>query len=369
MWNDLFAKSRSTPPRRRRKIFAGAEPLESRTLLSAVTPDLTAPFAAAIDPQDLAPPVPAEVSSNNAATVRITNEPLFNFNRAPASMGSLDFAADSMSIGAGLSSLINYLSSLPSTSSEKLTERFSIMNDRSFSESLTTSFVNSIEVRVAETGQVLSTGTASSVHDDNGLTISDGHGPTTYLRTTDADGRVQSRLVFVTRAPNAVPVAEPNAPITPVGVVVADAEFSGQSSLDGSTSRADLHDFATALNLKSDSSPTPAPTESAETMVLAANGIVRKAPATATSTIQRSLVPTSANNAVIDSHEVRRVREIFPASRLGDDHDNQTESSSPVIPVFEPTTRNLVLSVCLVGSLARVAARYRRRQRVATAMT
>ena len=237
----------SRAKRRRRMPFAGAEPLENRALLSANGDD------SPIDLSDNMPPVPAEVISVDVEKPK----------------GFVESNADVSFDGAGLA-FVNRFGQIAASSnvSDELFASIaqaapgssaSIGNsggfDSIFVRSLFADTPPTVELRVAETGQLVAVTSAASVQDSDGLTIKDDNSPTTYLRSMDSDGQTHSRLVFVTRTSRPAPIADPQTPIDLNGAIVADSEVSEEVLADQLASRPDLHDLETALD---DASPSAA---------------------------------------------------------------------------------------------------------------
>lgn len=332
----------SRAKRRRRMPFAGAEPLENRALLSATGDD------SPIDLSDNVPAVPADVmsvESNADVSFDGADLPFVNrFGQIAASsnvsdelFASIAQAAPSQSTSIGGSGGF----------------------DSSFVRSLSADTPPTVELRVAETGQLVAVTSAASVQDSDGLTINDDNSPTTYLRSMDSDGQAHSRLVFVTRTSRSAPIAEPQFPIDLNGAIVADSEISDEALSDQLASRPDLHDLETALDDAS-LSASPHSQHDGASQTLAA--------ASRTRWTNSSRV-SPRHDRELRALDTRRDDAVGSSISL-DTSNNESDTDfneSSAMPIFDPTTRNVVLSVCLLGSLARATARRRRRMKVALA--
>lgn len=217
-----------------------------------------------------------------------------------------------------------------------------------------------VELRFAETGQLVAVGSGSPVQDSNGLTINDDSSPMTYLRTTDSEGRVHSQLAFVTRTSRPAAIVETTSQASSDGVVVVDAEVTDESLSEELATRPDLHDLETALDAASQSA-SPASQHEDSLQSLAAASRTRWVASTRV---------TGANNqglqAADDAGREAVSGRIISRGAADDKLDTDSDGSS-TMPIFDPTTRNVVVSVCLLGSLARANARRRRRLKVAIA--
>lgn len=357
MWNFLFqrdAKSGSlraagigAPTRRRSRRFAGAEQLESRALLSATE----------FDPS----PMSLRVSGSIAAEIVLGDE-----SSVPAYP---EMANDGWGLNFNIDLNGNNKPGQQRFPSEVIDEVFSsiaqsgpnhrgpVAGDREHSRPFADLFSSfnerSVELRFAETGQVVAVGSSKSVQDSDGLTISDDSAPATYLSATDADGQTYSRLVFVTRTTRSAPTSESQHSELN-DVVVAEAEFSEDFVAEDLETRPDLHDFETALDSTRQESESPnSPSEDARPLLAATMRTLRVSSVRA--------VP-STEQASPSAGTTRK----NPSGEVSDDSAATSEDSA-AMPVFDPTTRNVVLSVCVLGALARANSRRRRRQKVAFA--
>ncbi len=350
--------SGSRPKRRRRMPFAGAEPLETRALLSATGNDSPMESFSMIDLTNSLPPVPADIALSEVENLKAsfagadanwnhrTGQPLVNH------LGEADFSSD-------------LSDSLFASIAQGPPIRFAPAEDHGgfniFSlHSRPHDSEPKVELRVAETGQLISVGSASSVQDSNGLTINDDSSPMTYLRATDSEGRVHSQLAFVTRTTRSAAVTEPQSSINSDGVVVVDAEVSDESISEELATRPDLHDLETALDAASQSASPNSPREGAPQSLAAASRT-------------RWVTPTRVAGANDQEHRAASdARREAASGRLisrgaTDDKLDSDSDESSAMPIFDPTTRNVVVSVCLLGSLARATARRRRRLKAAIA--
>ncbi len=370
MWNFFFhrdarvnlpetARNSGLCVRRRRRIsFAGAESLETRSLLSATGNDSAMPSLSAIDFSESLPPVPADM----------------------AMVEAVDRQASFVSDGVNLTHradqlLVNRFGEIasPSQLSDDLFVSIAQTTPIQLAPIAANSFNNLVfgsmsddakpivELRLGETGQLIAVSSGSSVQDSSGLTINDGGSPVTYLRTTDSEGRVHSQLAFVTRTTRPASVSEPQLPITSNGVVVAEADNSDDANSDVSEARPDLHDLETALDSASNASPSASPASRSEASPqnLAAASRTRWVGSTrVASPNDRELRPTTdARRGVASERTISR-------DATNDKLDTNSDESA-AMPIFDPTTRNVVVSVCLLGSLARATSRQRRRLKAA----
>lgn len=366
MWNFFFhrdtrinlpetARNSGLCARRRRRIpFAGAESLETRSLLSATGND------SAIDLSDRLPPVPADLAMTEAVDLQAS------------------FAADAFDLTHRADQLlVNRFGEIASAShlSDDLFASIAQTTPIQLAPIATSSFNNlvfgsmsddtkpTVELRLGETGQLIAVSSGSSVQDSTGLTINDGSSPVTYLRTTDSEGRVHSQLAFVTRTNRPAPISEPQLPITSNGVVVAEADISDAANSDVVEARPDLHDLETALDSTSNASPSASPASSSEAspQSLAAASRTRWVKSTRVASLNdRDLRPTTdARRDVASEHTIAR--------HAANDKLDMDSDESLAMPIFDPTTRNVVVSVCLLGSLARATSRQRRRLKAAIA--
>ena len=352
--------------RRRRRMTAGVEALESRAMLSATGAELSVETISMPDPKDSESSLAVEVMSDSGSeqdgTSDVTHRGSLDLlwssdsiSESFASVGDAGFPMYSLAASESAPALASTISPLQRVSSS---DRVGFSS--SFFGSLANNDRSPVELRIAETGQVVFVGAAAPIQDSRGLTVIDDHSPTTYLQTTDSEGRTQSRLVFVSRAARLGFDAQPVASADESGVIVADADSTnGSLSQSELAARPDLHDFETALDAatteSSDVSPSVSPKDAA--MNFAATSRTRWIGTKQTASMNTSShrADTSASN---DTQFIRDVNSI----RTTDDLDS---SETTAFPIFDPTTRNVVLSVCLIGSLARATARRRRRQKAA----
>ncbi len=367
MWNFFFhrdtrinlpetARNSGLCARRRRRIpLAVAESLETRSLLSATGNDSSMPSLSATDLSDNLPPISADLAMTEAVDLQAS------------------FAADAVDLTHRADKLlVNRFGELASSS--KLSDDLfaSIAQTAPITTSSSNSFFSgsisddtkpTVELRLVESGQLIAVSSGSSVQDSSGLTINDGSSPVTYLRSTDSEGRVHLQLAFVTRTTRPAPISEPQLQITSNGVVVAEADISDNANSDVPEARPDLHDLETALDSTSNASPSASPALRSETSP--------QSLATASRTRWvRSTRVASPNDRELRSttdtrHDVASERTI--ARHAANDKLDMDSDESLAMPLFDPTTRNVVLSVCLLGSLARATSRQRRRLKAAIA--
>ena len=380
MWTSLFqsdSRDGSTEPnfklilrarRRRRRVIAGAELLESRAMLSASGTELPSEKFSVIDLQDALPPIPAEISSASDFEQDLAAEVDLETSRhSSVSSDRIDGTFASLG-GSGfpeLSSIASdgrFASASGNSSAQRGSSLDRVSSTESFFSSLSKPAVSTVELQIAETGQVVSVVAGTSIQGSHGLTVIDDHSPTTYLQSTDSEGRTQSRLVFVSRAARLVPDSQPVAADEADGVIVADAEsFDRNLSNEELAARPDLHDFETALNSatveSSETSPSSLPKDA--TMNLAAT-IRTRWIATKQSTTAIAPQGDAGKSAVGDAQVHRTEQPVHTT-------DEFDAGETTAFPIFDPTTRNVVLSVCFIGSLARATARRRRRQKAAFA--
>jgi hypothetical protein len=138
------------------------------------------------------------------------------------------------------------------------------------------------------------------------------------------------------------------------GAVVAEAEPLSDANAEDLAARPELHEFVTALE-ESDATDSPMQKTDEISPSLAA--------ATRTRWIGSSRISVSAEH----SESVSRAAAKFAHSSSIERADDSDKDSAelPAMPLIDPTTRNVVLSICLLGTLARVTARRRRRQKAA----
>lgn len=334
--------------RRRTRLVAGVESLETRAMLSASGIDSSADLIAAKVVADRLPPIAAEVSLIESAGSKLgfgsvgresdvsvqIDEPQFSFGLADAMIAAIATNGSS--------------------------QRASIVNGNgaafgSLGDTFTGLTGRPVELRVAQTGQVVVLRSATSVQDDSGLTVSDDSAPTTYLRATDAEGRAFSQLVFVTQAARFVPGPESQSPTDLNGAVVAEAEHLTETNSEELAARPELHEFVTALD---EPNATASPTDKTDDMQPSLTAVTR------TRWMSSSRVSVSVERSESVSHAAAKVAQ-FTSNERTDDGSDKDSTELPTMPVIDPTTRSMVLSVCLLGTLARVTARRRRRQKAA----
>lgn len=370
MWNFLIHRnarnglpesatnSGSRARRRRRVPFAGAEPLETRALLSATGNDSPMESFSAIELTNRFSLTPADIAlveAQNLQASSVRHDVNLNHRAEQPLINHFGDTPSSYELSDSLFASIAQSTPIQLAPAEVRSGFDNFFHHSRFEDSGPT-----VELRVAETGQLIAVGSGLSVQDSNGLTISNDGSPMTYLRTTDAEGRVHSQLAFVTRTNRPAPVVEPQSPVSSNGVVVADAEVSDEPIADELSARPDLHDFETALDAASQStSPTSLHEDSPQS--LAAASRTRWATSTRVAGANdREL--QAVNDARREAASERVLSRDTTDNKLGADSD---ESSA--LPIFDPTTRNVVVSVCLLGSLARATARRRRRLKAALA--
>ncbi len=395
MWNSLFRSSAlcespkskvvSRAHRRRRRLFAGAECLETRALLSATGADSTPEFVPLTDTPANLPAVPADIvltsevgSGSSFLSAEIFHRLGIDLGTSD-NLGTPDFSAVSwrspvsdLSLNSvrfldsefSLSDAVMQSNSIPfplyATNSGfgSAIEISSAITQLSFDH-----FSPTVELRSPETGQVVAVGSGASVQDASGLTINDGNSPATYVRTIDADGRSYSRLVFVTRASNSAPVPEQQSTISAPGVVVAEANDSESSNSEEPVARPDLHDLETVLDAASEQKMTPSPTSRQLDSPPSLAAATRTRWGNSTRVIATNGWGTRTGNGTHDNSVTAQ-----PSSLANmNDHLGAESDESSAVPIFEPTTRNVLLSICLLGSLARATSRQRRRLKAAIA--
>lgn len=348
-----------SPVRRCQRRFVAAEALESRALLSATGTD-----SAAVPPQEIAPADATRFGSDSVRTLSADRNAGLNLaaesnliNRTLG--GSLDtlsrVAAPEFSFGLNDAVFEAIAQSQPGPQAPDADRPDAIRGPQHsgpFSDVFASFSERSVELRFAETGQVVAVGSSSAVQDSNGLTVANDGAPTTYLHATDADGRTFSRLVFVTRTSRPVPSVESAVPADASNVVVADAELTDEALADELAARPDLHDLETALDAANPGAAT-SPSEDDRPLLAATTRTLRT---------YSARTPTESATASETAASTRKVS----ANQTADDENSSMDELSAV-PVFDPTTRNVVLSVCVLGALARANARRRRRQKVALA--
>lgn len=332
--------------RRRTRLFSGVESLESRAMLSASGMDSPVDLVTVGAAADRLPPVSAEVS--------FIDSPAFKSGFGAAGIESdSSVQLDEPQFSLGLADAM-----LAAIVPNGQSQRASMINGPAFSplgDTFTGVTGRPVELRFAETGQVVVLGSAASVQDSNGLTVKDDSAPATYLCATDADGRAFSRLVFVTRATRSAPDPELPLPMDVNGAVVAEAELLSAASSEELAARPELQEFVTALD---EVHTTDSPTHKADDL--------QPSLAAATRTRWMSSTRVSVSDARSGGALHLTAKSAHPGSVERTDDDSEKDSSElPAMPVIDSTTRNVVLSVCLLGALARATARRRRRQKAA----
>ncbi len=356
--SETARKSGLCARRRRRNSFANAESLETRSLLSAAGNDSPMQSLSAKDLSDRLPPVPADMAMTAAVNLRAA----FVLDGV-----NLTHSADHLLVNrfweiASSSQLSDDLfASIPPTAPIQLASiAASSFNNLVFG-SMSDDTKPTVELRLVETGQLIAVTSGSSIQDSNGLTINDGSSPVIYLRTTDSEGRVQSQLAFVTRTNRQAPISEPQLPITSNGVVIAEGDISDDANSDVPEARPDLHDLETALDPTSNESQSVSPgsRSDASPQSLAAASRTRWVNSTRVSSLNDRDLHSTADAR----HDVASER--TNARHVANDELDIDSKESFAMPIFDPTTRNVVLSVCLLGSLARASSRQRRRLKAA----
>lgn len=370
MWNFSFqreatgelpepASNRRERARRfRRPAFAGAESLESRALLSAAGIDAPIESFDVIDLVNQLPPTPADISLIDAENLKSS----FGTAASGFTDGGSHSLGNRFGEFADSSGLSDQVFASLGQDSQRPLAAIAISGSHDSTQSLSPSGDSElrVELRVAQTGQLITAGSANSVQDSNGLTINDDSGPTTYLRTTDLLGRVHSQLAFVTRTVRTRPVVEPQAAMTAHEAVIAQADISDEAVTAEIVARPDLHDFETALDVAGQSeSPTFRQDDSPQSLA-AASRTRWATPARSDGANETEL--TAAGN---DRRAAATGLSVSLAAGKGE-FGTDSEASA-ALPAFDPTTRNVVLSVFFLGSLARATARRRRRLKAAIA--
>ena len=363
------------PRRRRRKMFAIAEPLESRTMLSAVAVafegigvadlDLAAVEKPAIAAQvdvsefDQSGETSADQPPDDAAQAeKLADSGQFRFgaSSAPAFDGlfGLGFLA-----GLGLAANSSAASATPSAKGTSRVEFNSDAEEESDSSDLGHGG-DVVELRLAGSGQVVAYGSSRSLQDDAGQTVGDSDGPTTYVRSTDADGRSVMRLVFVQKGPRAAAPIKPQRVIAD-SVVVAEADLDSTTSPAEPSERATLCEVATALDTPQSRESSHGSQRGESTLLANSNRIgIRATPtqsmASRTAQAQHRVQPGNAQLP-------EAVRNQNAAIESTDD-ENQViaalETSELAASVFHPQPKYLVLAMLIVGTLARPFSRVRR---------
>lgn len=366
MWNFLIQRSTknaasgsnhdtgSPAKRRRPSPFAGAEPLETRALLSATGTDSPMNLFAINAGTNNSPPVAADISFVGDANSGSTQEKLAveqTAGIADAPPDSLGVPHFSFGMSDSLFAAIAQSNPVQRTSGINFNDQQS-----SFADTSPGILEGSVEFRIADTGQVISVGSSAQFKDSSGLTVNDDGVSMTYRRTTDADGRAFSQLLFIIRSTRSAPDSQPKLPMESVGAVVADAELFSDSNSDELTVRPDLHDFATALDSANQELAASSQTSRSDDM------LPSLAAATRTRWMNSTRISVSSERPASELKETSTSVRSTSIERMADDSDTDFSDLSAV-PVFDPTTRNVVLSVGLLGTLARATARHRRRQK------
>ncbi len=369
MWNFLIQRSvkktamgsahdAGLPARRRRpRPFAGAEPLENRALLSATGSESTIDRFAMDAGANNVPPIAADISFASDASSSSAHEKSVVENGTNVD-GDRGGTFREPNFAMGMSDLL-FAAIAPSSPVQRTSGINFNDQQSSFGDTQSGISGGSVEFRVAETGQVISAvGSSAQVRDSSGLTVNGDGVSMTYIRATDSEGRAFSQLVFVTRAARSAPESQPKSLAEPIGAVVADGGFASDSNTEEQAVRADLHDFATALDAANQELATPSPTSQQNETLLTL------AAATRTRWLNSTRVSVSAERSASETNAASTSARSTSIERSGDDSECDS-AKLPVVPVFDPTTRNVMLSVCLLGVLARATARRRRRLKAA----
>lgn len=370
----------SRPRRRRRKMFAAAEPLEARTMLSAVSVAFEGAGAVGFGiPLSEVAPVTAEVSSamfggSDADSSDTENADPRAGELAPtqksAGLGDLNFDAPfdfglEASFGGGLwggfALAASGTASSPSAA-QRVSSGFDFNSD-SEGESESSDLAdggNLVELKLAGSGQIVAYGAARSLQDDSGLTVGDSDGPTTYVRATDAEGRSVMRLVFVQKGPRVVTPARPQQVIAE-SVIVAEAELDSNAALAESSERAELNEVATALDAphpekmnrgsRSHESTLMANLAETDRVGSRTSSIDSTAKGSATRSATTSYANHSANPRGSEAGHNQN------ASIEATENDDQViaafETSELAATVFHPQPKYLILAMLIIGTLTR----------------
>lgn len=356
---DPPSNSGSPARRRRRPLFAGAEPLENRALLSATGNDSPIESISAIELSNSLPPVATEISSMSIAEKNLESSRVFapmNLTHGAEVQFNSDFGNAESDSSLSDQLFASIAQSAPLRTIPITTAGISNFPFSSFADETRPT----VELRVAETGQLLAVGSVSSVQDSNGLTINNDGSPTTYLQTIDADGHAHSQFAFVTQAGRPAPIVEPQSSDTMNDVVVGETEVMDESLSDESVARPDLHDLETALDATNQPASPASPRDGSPQSLAAA---------TRTRWVQSSRTSVANDREARTAIDSRRdAASGQSTSRDGTNNDSDSDfDESSAMPVFDPTTRNIAVSICLLGSLARATARRRRRMKIALA--
>jgi hypothetical protein len=217
-----------------------------------------------------------------------------------------------------------------------------------------------VELKLAGNGQVIALGAARSIQDDSGLTVSGSDGPTTYVRSTDAEGRSIMRLVFVQKSPRAAAPVQASRAIAE-SVVVAEANLSITTNPSESSERAELNALTTALDasFREDSSSGLRPVESA--LIAESDHAGSRAQATTGATRQavvRATIPQRADHST--NADVNRMMEHRGSADDDDSLVAALEVSELAAAVLHPQPKYLVLAMLIIGTFARTFTRIRR---------
>lgn len=351
------------PPRRMRRRFALAERLEPRRLLSAENGEAevlvngwstleTENSHLAVDVATASDEGEAGLSSNKF------RDPGFS-GGGEVSINDLPHWLTSVADGAFLGSLAN--ASLPSAERNN-SGSLSLAGDDYLNLS-DLAFANSsglVELQSVQTGQVLiaSNASAVSVQDGTGLTLADSSGPTAQVRTVDAEGRVVARTVLVKRAGRTESGAAP-----PVDRDAALAEhFEAGNAADftmpGSSSTADVVDWATVLDgATSEQHQQAVVGQESSTIVLndedsdlkfgsgkpvgfvSRDGSKADGPQFSVSPILRT--ESGSGSGVLNS-----------GAQIEQDRSASLDLDDVAVPAFEPRSREVLLSAVFLGWLA-----------------
>ena len=375
------------PRRRRRKMFAAAEPLEARTMLSAVSVAFEGAGVVGFDtPLSDAAPVTVEVGSSmfggsDADSPDAENADSQFGELAPTQKSSglgdfrfdvpFDFGLESIFGGGllgGFAWAANGSASSPS-SAQRVSSGLEFNSD-SEGESESSDLAdggNLVELKLAGSGQIVAYGAARSLQDDSGLTVADSDGPTTYVRATDAEGRSVMRLVFVQKGPRVVTPARPQQ-IIAESVIVAEAELDSNADLTESSERVELSEVATALD-------TPHPEKMNQVSrghgsVLMAKIAEADRVGSRTLSIDSAVIGSSTRSTTtayashIANSRMHEVGRNQNASIDAKENDDQViaafETSELAAAVFHPQPKYLVLAMLIIGTLTRPFSRVRR---------
>ncbi len=368
-----FSTTRSR--RRRRKMFVAAEPLESRTLLSAVSVafdgvgalglDLVShavsPVSALVDTSEFSGPDVSHVDQHAEESDQAQKSADVGSGFLFDSALGLEFSQAPL---AGLGLAASGLASIP-TSAARVASGF-VFNSDAERKSESSDLAESghvVELKLAGSGQVVAYGAARSVQDDSGLTVGGSDGPTTYVRSTDAEGRAVMRLVVVQRGPRSVALAESSRVISE-SVVVAEADLDSTALPAELTERADLNDLSTALDAShQDNSISKSHRHESALIAESDRAGLRTQPlqSTAKKTVVRTTMLRADHSANADIHSA--IGDHVSATESADGDNGVVavlEVSELAAAVFHPQPKYLVLAMLIIGSLARPFSRIRR---------